>query len=96
MNLVEFGMRGTGMHFELGSISSIWNRLAGEGTVALKASDADPAPSGATTERQSRGTHVFTMHANTGFSAHLMFWVGWRGLMQQCLQESRQRQKKGG
>jgi len=30
MNLVEFGMRGTGMHSELGSIASIRNRPAGE------------------------------------------------------------------
>jgi hypothetical protein len=74
--------------FGEGSAPSGLRNVAGircfRGTVALKASDADPTSIGATTERQSRGTHVFTMHANTGFSAHLMFWVGWRGSMQQC------------
>jgi putative transposase len=39
-------------------------------------------------ERQSRGAHVFTMHLNTRFSAHLMLRVGPRGSMQQCLNDA--------
>jgi hypothetical protein len=54
------------------------------GTVALRANDAEPASIGAMAERQSRGAHVFTMHLNTRFSAHLMLRVGPRGSMQQC------------
>src|ERR1035437_1437532 len=52
------------------------------GTVALRANDAEPASIGAMAERQSRGVHVFTMHINTRFSAHLMLRVGPRGSMQ--------------
>src|ERR1019366_3985581 len=44
---------------------------------------------GAMAERQSRGVHVFTMHLNTRFSAHLMLRVGPRGSMQQCRSENR-------
>jgi hypothetical protein len=56
-----------------------------EGTVALRANDADPASFGVMPERQFRGTHVFSMHLNTGWSAHLMLRLGWRASMQQCL-----------
>src|SRR5664280_930641 len=55
-----------------------------DGTVALRANDAEPASIGAMAERQSRGAHVFTMHLNTWFSAHLILRVGPRGSMQQC------------
>ena len=58
--------------------------LEGDGTVALRANDAELASIGAMAERQSRGAHVLTMHLNTRFSAHLMLRVGSRGSMQQC------------
>jgi hypothetical protein len=66
--------------------------VALDGTVALRANDAEPASIGAMAERQSRGAHVFTMHLNTRFSAHLMLRVGPRGSMQQCLPERGRRQ----
>src|SRR5664280_1807079 len=59
-----------------------------KGTVALRANDAEPASIGVMAERQSRGAHIFTMHLNTRFSAHLMLRVGSRGSMQQCPFES--------
>jgi hypothetical protein len=59
------------------------------GTVALRANDAEPASIGVMAERPSRGTHVFTMHLNTRFSAHLMLRVGSRGSMQQCRSDAR-------
>jgi hypothetical protein len=55
-----------------------------DGTVALSATGAEPAPIGAANEHQFRGAHVFTMHFNTGFSAQLMPCAGWCGSMQQC------------
>jgi hypothetical protein len=58
--------------------------LSEDGTVALNATDAEPAPLGAATEHRFRDTHVITMHVNTGLSAHLMSFVGWCGSMQQC------------
>src|SRR5665213_1696980 len=54
------------------------------GTVALSATGAEPALIGAATQHQFRGTHVFTMHFNTGFSAYPMPCVEWCGSMQQC------------
>ena len=55
-----------------------------KGNVALSATGAEPALIGAATERQFRGAHVFAMHFNTGFSAHLTSCVEWCGSMQQC------------
>ena len=59
-------------------------RVPKMGTVALSATEAEPAPVGAANEHQFRGAHVFTVHFNTGISAHLMPGVGWCGSMQQC------------
>jgi len=70
-------------HADEEAVSLTWDEIE-EGTVALSATDAEPAVVGAATEHQFQGAHVFTMHSNTGFSAHLMPCVGWCGPMQQC------------
>ncbi len=65
--------------------TELYRHLLGlEGTVALRANDAEPASIGAMAKRQSRGAHAFTLHLNTRSSALLMLHVGSRGSMQQC------------
>ena len=59
-------------------------RLGCGGTVALTATGAEPALIGAAPDRHFRGAHVFAMHFNTEFSAHLTPCVEWCGSMQQC------------
>ena len=54
------------------------------GTVALRETDAESARIAILNEHQVRYARVFTVHFNTGFSAHLITFVERCGSMQQC------------